>query len=100
MCRSRLYICSAIGIDGNHKTNKMKIIDSVNTENLKVGDFVRGAFRYGTKNGIVLKVNKNTVVVNECRQFYDEFFFINQTVNITKKRIWQIGLQGNQYISQ
>lgn len=23
MCRTRLYICSAIGIDGNHKTNNM-----------------------------------------------------------------------------
>ena len=40
MCRTRLYICSAIGIDGNHKPKKMntkkitqcnyyKVIDSM-----------------------------------------------------------------------
>jgi len=40
---------------------------------LKIGDFITGSYKYGCVSGIVKKINKNTVVVNQHSEYYNTY---------------------------
>ena len=63
---------------------------------LNIGDFVVGLYAYQNISGIIVKVNKSVVVIKKYNQNYDEFTSTNELVNLTKKRIFQVGLANNQ----
>lgn len=72
--------------------------NELNTENLKVGDFIKAGFKCGIRYGIVEKIRKDIVVIRNCTPYYHQYTLTNQLVNITKKRIWGIGLNENEII--
>jgi hypothetical protein len=59
---------------------------------LNVGEFVRGLYAYTHISGIVVKTNKSSVVIKKYNQNYNEFTSTNELINLTKKRIYQVGL--------
>lgn len=59
---------------------------------LNVGEFVRGQYAYTNISGIVVKINKSSVVIKKYNQNYNEFTSTNELINLTKKRIYQVGL--------
>jgi hypothetical protein len=56
-------------------------------DQIKVGDFIQGQYRYGCINGKVIKVLKNKVVIQRYSQFRDEYTPTDQEVNVTISRI-------------
>ena len=66
--------------------------EKVMEQEIKVGDFIRGQYRYGCIQGVVQKVLKDKVVIKRCHQFYNEFTLTSELVNVTKSRISQVGL--------
>ena len=76
------------------------MVTKLEIENLKPGDFIKASFRYGNRCGIVEKIKKEIVVIKNCTQFYNKFTLTNELVNITKKRITEIGLKENEFISK
>jgi hypothetical protein len=65
---------------------------------IKIGDFIKGAYKFGRIHGIVTEVKKNTVVIKMCNQYYNEYTLIEKLVNVTKSRITEIGLKENEII--
>ena len=65
---------------------------------IKIGDFIKGHYKFGCIYGVVTKVNKTKIVIMECRQWYDEYTMTNILVNVTKSRISSIGLSKNEKI--
>jgi hypothetical protein len=68
------------------------------TQEIKKGDFIKGQYAFGCINGIVTKVNKNNVVINRHLNLYNEFTPTNELVNVTKSRIYQVGLNTGETI--
>jgi hypothetical protein len=71
-------------------------------ENLKVGDYIKSAYKCFCVSGIITKVNKNTVIVNECKSGFthstqNEITKTNNSINITKSRIYSIGLTDKEF---
>ena len=62
------------------------------TQEIKKGDFIKGQYKFGCINGIVTKVNKNHVVINRHSWTQNQFTATNELVNVTKSRIYQVGL--------
>jgi hypothetical protein len=65
---------------------------------IKVGDFIRASYACGCMAGIVIKVNKSKVIIKRCDGNYNEYRLTEFNVNITKSRIYKIGLQENEII--
>ncbi len=65
---------------------------------IKVGDFIRAQYACGCMAGIVIKVNKSKVIIKRCIQNYNVYKLTEYNVNITKSRIYIIGLQENEII--
>jgi len=65
------------------------------TNEIKIGDFIKGSYKYGCICGIVLKVNKSVVVIQEYNGFYNTYTKTENIVNVTKNRISEIGLEPN-----
>ena len=65
---------------------------------IKVGDFIRAQYANGCMAGIVIKVNKSKVIIKKCDQNYNQYKLTEYNVNITKSRIYIIGLQENEII--
>jgi hypothetical protein len=65
---------------------------------IKVGDFIRASYACGCMAGIVIKVNKSKVIIKRCDQNYNQYKLTEYNVNITKSRIYIIGLQENEII--
>jgi len=57
---------------------------------LKIGDFITGSYKYGCVSGIVKKINKNTVVVNQHSEYYNTYTALNKDLNITISRIQEV----------
>lgn len=65
---------------------------------IKIGDFITGKYKYGIICGIVTKIKKSMVVIQKCNPFYNEYTLTNNLVNVTKSKIYQIGLDENEKI--
>jgi len=68
------------------------------TNEIKVGDFIKGSYKFGCIAGIVVKLKKSTVVIKKCNQYYNEYTTIESLANVTRSRITQIGLKENETI--
>ena len=60
------------------------------TPGVKEGDFVGGAFKYGTRYGKITEVGKRVCKLQIFNQWYEEFIPTEKIENITTKRITQI----------
>lgn len=67
-------------------------------QNLKPGDFVKAQYKYGCICGLVIKVLKNVVIVKECEPCYNDYIITEKVTNITKSRIYQVGLNDGEII--
>ena len=76
----------------------MKQNKKVMEQEIKVGDFIRGQYRYGCIQGIVQKVLKDKVVIKRCNQWYNKFTLTSELVNVTKSRISQVGLNNDEVL--
>jgi hypothetical protein len=63
-------------------------------DQIKVGDFIQGQYRYGCINGKVIKVLKNKVVIQKYSQFRDEYTPTDQEVNVTISRVSAVNPPG------
>jgi hypothetical protein len=69
-----------------------------NLNEIKIGDFIKGSYKFGCICGIVTDIKKSIVVIKECNQLYNEYTLTNNLVNITKSRIYKIGLDAAEKI--
>jgi hypothetical protein len=67
---------------------------------IQIGDFIKGSYKFGRIFGIVTDIKKSIVVIKQCEQYYNEYTLNNNLVNVTKKRINQIGLDTGEKINQ
>jgi hypothetical protein len=67
----------------------------MNTE-LKVNDFICAKYKFGCIQGVIVKVNKNVVVIRKYNQNYTTYISTDTLVNVTKKTISHIGLNENE----
>lgn len=65
---------------------------------INVGDFIKGSYKFGCISGIVTKVKKSIVIIKRCDQYYNEYTITELLVNVTKNRITEIGLKENETI--
>lgn len=65
---------------------------SSNNNNLevKVGDFVLGAYKCGCVCGRIKSISKKVVVVSKHRPHFDTYTDLNEDLNITKSRIYKV----------
>ncbi len=68
------------------------------TAEIKVGDFIKGAYKFGCIHGVVTTVKKNIVVVEKHNQWYNEYTPTGEWINVTKGRISQVGLADGETI--
>ena len=68
------------------------------TQQIKIGDFIKGSYKFGCICGIVTEIKKSIVVVKECNSYYDEYALTDNLVNVTKSRIYKIGLDESEKI--
>ena len=74
------------------------------TTEIKIGDYVEGKYNFGHISGIVLKINKNVLVLRKCITGYNwktEITTIEVTdenINLTKTRIRRIGFEENSIV--
>lgn len=68
------------------------------TNEIKIGDFIKGAYKFGCIQGIVTEVKKSIVVIKRCNPYYNEYTLTETLVNVTKSRITEIGLKENETI--
>ena len=59
---------------------------------IKVGDFISAQYANGCVNGIVTKVYKSKVIINQYIGQYNGYTSTEKFVNITKSRIYRVGL--------
>ena len=76
----------------NNQTNKNM------TNSIKVGDFIRGSYKYGCICGVVAEVKKSIVVIKKCQRHYNVYTLTNTFCNVTKSRIYIIGLNQEESI--
>jgi len=68
-------------------------------ENLiKVGDFIKGSYKYGCICGVVTEVKKSIVVIKECNMWHNVYTLTDRLCNVTKSRIDIIGLNSEESI--
>jgi hypothetical protein len=59
---------------------------------IKVGDFISAQYACGCVSGIVTKVNKSKVIINQWIGQYNGYTSTEKYFNITKSRIYRVGL--------
>lgn len=69
------------------------------TQEIKIGNFVKGKYKYGCICGIVVKINKSTVVIQEYQGYYNTYTKTEKLVNLTKSRIYRMGLETNEILN-
>jgi len=60
------------------------------SDQIKVGDIIRGAYRYSSIMGKVIKVLKNKVVIQRHHVYFNEHTPTDEEVNITLYRVYEI----------
>ena len=68
------------------------------TSQIKVGDFIKGSYKFGVVSGIVTKIQKSIVVIKKLNPHYTEYNKTDELVNITKTRIFRVGLEEGESI--
>ncbi len=68
------------------------------TNSIKVGDFIRGSYKYGCICGVVTEVKKSIVVIKKCNMWHNVYTLTNTLCNVTKSRIHIIGLNPEESI--
>ena len=74
------------------KTNKM-------ANEIKIGDFIKGSYKFGCICGVVTEIKKSIVVIKQCTPYYNEYTLTTNLVNVTKSRISNIGLDEDEKIN-
>ena len=69
------------------------------TNEIKIGDFIKGSYKFGCICGIVIEIKKSIVVIKQCNAYYNEYTLTNNLVNVTKSRISKIGLNEGEKIN-
>jgi hypothetical protein len=64
----------------------------IKNQEIKIGDFIKGSYKFGVIYGVVTEIKKSIVVINECTCHYEQYTMTTNLVNVTKTRIFQIGL--------
>ena len=96
-----------VGSNPTPATNKVLVVSKyflifvkqnkkVMEQEIKVGDFISGQYRYGCIQGIVQKVLKDKVVIKRCNQWFNKYTLTSELVNVTKSRITRVGLNDNE----
>ncbi len=62
--------------------------------NLKIGDFILGSYKYGCVSGIVKKIKKNVVVIDQYSGYYNTYTAMNTELNVTIGRVYKINPTG------
>jgi len=65
---------------------------------IKIGDFIKSSYKFGCICGIVVLIKKSIVVIKQCDKYYNEYTLTDNLVNVTKSRIYNIGLDSNEKI--
>lgn len=65
-------------------------------DDIKIGDFIKGSYKFGCICGVVIDVKKSIVIIKKCNQNYSEYTLTEKLVNITKSRITEVGLKENE----
>ncbi len=86
-----LCVLFAVSLRYQFKTKEM-------ADEIKIGDFIKGSYKFGCVHGIVTKVKKSMVVIKKCNQYYNEYTLTEMLVNVTKSRITEIGLKESEII--
>ena len=68
------------------------------TNEIQIGDFIKGSYKFGCICGIVTDIKKSIVVIKQCNPYYNEYTLTNNLVNVTKSRISAIGLNEGETI--
>jgi len=68
------------------------------TPEVKIGDFIKAQYKCGLTCGIVIEIKKSIFVIKECQPFYNDYTLTDYLINITKTRIYQIGLNQDEKI--
>jgi len=63
---------------------------------IKIGDFVKGSYKFGCICGVVVDAKKSIVIIKKCNQNYNEYTLTEKLVNVTKSRITEVGLNENE----
>jgi len=66
---------------------------------IKIGDYIKASYKYSCVSGIITKINKNTVIISQCKVRYNEITKTNNPMSITKSRIYNIGLEENDHFN-
>ena len=68
---------------------------------IKIGDFIKGVYKYGCVSGVVVEVKKSIVVVKKCNAIVNNntYTLTENLCNVTKSRIYEIGLDENELIA-
>jgi len=69
------------------------------TNEIKIGDFIKGSYKFGCICGIVTEIKKSIVVIKQCNPYYNEYTLTTNLVNVTKSRISKIGLDEGEKIN-
>ena len=69
------------------------------TNEIKIGDFIKGSYKFGCICGVVKEIKKSIVVIKQCNPHYNEYILTNILVNVTKSRISKIGLDEGEKIN-
>jgi hypothetical protein len=72
--------------------NKPTMINQELQNRIKVGDFISAQYACQCVSGIVTKVYKSKVIVNQYIGQYNGYTSTEKYFNITKSRIYRIGL--------
>jgi len=69
------------------------------TNEIKIGDFIKGSYKFGCICGVVTEIKKSIVVIKQCNPYYNEYTLTTILVNVTKSRISKIGLDEGEKIN-
>ena len=69
------------------------------TNEIKIGDFIKGSYKFGCICGVVTEIKKSIAVIKQCNPYYNEYTLTTILVNVTKSRISKIGLDEGEKIN-
>lgn len=71
----------------------------INTDTLKVGDFIIGSYKRHHRWGVIIEIKKDIVVIKNCNGSFGKFIITDYVNNIKINTIKRIGLLENETIT-